>query len=104
MVESKSTYSSKYLNGYSELSRSVLSLKTLGKFPNSECQEALNAAPPDPEMRRPATRQSDRAKIANPTCKKQKQRYSISVETQAAFWILAPTFLMVALLAIGGRL
>jgi hypothetical protein len=36
--------------------------------------------------------------------KKQKQRYSISVETQAAFWVLAPTFLIVALLAIGGRL
>jgi hypothetical protein len=33
----------------------------------------------------------------------QKQRYSISIETQAAFWILLPIFLIVALLAIGGR-
>jgi hypothetical protein len=79
-------------------------LKTLGKFPNSECQEALNAAPPDPEMRRPATRQSDRAKIANPTCKKQKQRYPLSIETKAAFCILLPTFLAVVFLAIGARL
>jgi hypothetical protein len=31
-----------------------------------------------------------------------KQRYSISIETQAALWFLAPTFLIVALLAIAG--
>jgi len=55
--------------------------------------------PPDPEMRRAATRQSDGPKIAH--CQG-KQRYSISVETQAAFWVLAPTFLTVVLLAIAG--
>jgi hypothetical protein len=56
-------------------------------------------APPDPE--------SDKAPLwqgGAPIAKsdKQKQRYSISVETQAAFCILLPTFLTVVLLAIAG--
>jgi hypothetical protein len=57
--------------------------------------------PPDPE--------SERGRLAKGSPQfasgdKQKQKYRISVETQAAFWVLAPTFLIVALLAIGGRL
>jgi hypothetical protein len=36
--------------------------------------------------------------------KQQKQIYRPSIETQAAFWFLVPTFLIVALLAIGARL
>ena len=56
--------------------------------------------PPDPKMRRPATLASDGTKIASGD--KQKQKYRISVETQAAFWILLPTFLTVVLLAIAG--
>ena len=57
--------------------------------------------PPDPDMRRASfTRNEASPEVA----KSAKQKYRISVETQAAFWFLAPTFLIVALLAIGGRL
>ena len=56
-------------------------------------------APPDPEMRRGGPPQATPEFTSS-----QKQRYRISVETQAAFWILAPTFLTVVLLAIAGGL
>ena len=55
--------------------------------------------PPDPEMRRGGPPQATPEFTSS-----QIQKYRISVETQAAFWILAPTFLTVVLLAIGGRL
>ena len=55
--------------------------------------------PPDPKMRRGGPPQATPEFTSS-----QKQRYSISVETQAAFWILAPTFLTVVLLAIAGGL
>jgi hypothetical protein len=54
--------------------------------------------PPDNEKRRPWQ------DGAFEKSKQQKQRYRISLETQAGFWILAPTFLIVALLAIGARI
>jgi hypothetical protein len=56
--------------------------------------------PLDPEMRRPATRQSDRAKIAN--SEQQKQSRSVSVETQACFFVLLPIVVTVVLLALAG--
>jgi hypothetical protein len=57
--------------------------------------------PPDPNMRRASfTRNEASPEVA----KSAKRKYRISLETQAAFWVLAPTFLIVALLAIGGRL
>jgi hypothetical protein len=53
-------------------------------------------APPENEKRRPW---QDGA-----IDKSEKQRYSISVETQACLFILLPIFLMVVILAIGARL
>jgi hypothetical protein len=55
--------------------------------------------PPDPKMRRGGPPQATPEFTSS-----QNRKYRISVETQAAFWFLAPTFLIVALLAIGGRL
>jgi hypothetical protein len=59
--------------------------------------------PPDPETRSPATRQSGRA-VVEEKDHKQKQRYSISVETQPCLSILLPIVVIVVLLAIGARL
>jgi hypothetical protein len=56
--------------------------------------------PPDPEMRSPAIRQDDRGKIAIQP--KQHEPYSASAETQAAFFILLPIVVLVALLALLG--
>jgi hypothetical protein len=57
--------------------------------------------PPDPDMRRASfTRNEASPKVA----KSAKQKYRISFETQAAIWILAPTFLTVVMLAVAGGL
>jgi hypothetical protein len=60
------------------------------------------SAPPDPEMRRPATRQSDGTKFAKPGSKKHPQRYTTPLDFQAALALLAPTILLIALLAVVG--
>jgi hypothetical protein len=57
--------------------------------------------PPDPEMRRASFTRNEASPEVGKS-KKQKQRYSISLETQAAFWVLLPTLLAVVLLAIAG--
>jgi hypothetical protein len=57
-------------------------------------------APPDPEMRSPVTGQGDRAKVAN--LERQKQRYLIEPDFQAALFVLAPKICLVALLAFVG--
>jgi hypothetical protein len=57
--------------------------------------------PPDPNTRRASfTRNEAGPEIAK--SETQKQRYSISVETQACLPSLQPTFLTVVLLAIAG--
>jgi len=56
--------------------------------------------PPDPETRSPLTRQSERAKVAK--SEHHKQNHSVSVETQACFFVLLPVALSVVLLAIAG--
>ena len=55
-------------------------------------------APPENEKRRPWQDGAIEKKS------QQNKKYTPSVETQAAFWILAPTFLTVVLLAIAGGL
>jgi hypothetical protein len=56
--------------------------------------------PPDPEMRRPATRQSDRAKIAK---FQHRKLYHIS-PVQALIALLAPLWFVLLLLTIAGGL
>jgi hypothetical protein len=55
--------------------------------------------PPNPEMRRPATRQSDGAKIAG---KEHKQPYYIPVDVQVFIAAVAPWCVAVLLLALAG--
>jgi hypothetical protein len=52
---------------------------------------------PDPKSEWPATRQSDGTKVAK--LGKQKQRYSTSAETRAAFFTLLPIILFVGFIA-----
>jgi hypothetical protein len=55
--------------------------------------------PPDPEMRRPAARQRHGTKIAKSSHRK---LYHISPDVQALIGLLAPLFLVVLILALGG--
>jgi hypothetical protein len=54
---------------------------------------------PDPQNEWPATRQSDGTKFARASRKK-ASGYSVSLETQVYFYLLLPTVLLSALLAL----